>query len=199
MRRSVPLLRSDYQFEPTGNQSQTFGISLWLPYYGTGVGPQATNGRAWGSGQYVMRSSLAPCYTTAVDPNTATDKDWADLISVNHDFQQIQHDLLYSDFYPLTEFSLKDDAWMVLQFDRPKAGTGTVLAFRRPKVRAKNIRVQLQGLLAAQSYRVKNLDRPGVQTATGQSLYQSGLEVELSEAPAAAIFKYAVEVPSRGP
>ena len=40
MRRSVPLLRSDYQFEPTGNQCQTYGISLWLPYFGTGVGPQ---------------------------------------------------------------------------------------------------------------------------------------------------------------
>ena len=41
MRRSVPLLRSDYQFEPTGNQCQTYGISLWLPYFGTGVGPQS--------------------------------------------------------------------------------------------------------------------------------------------------------------
>ena len=70
-------MRSDYQFEPTGEQCQTYGISLWLPYYGTGVGPQTTHDGAWGSGQYVVRSSLAPSYATSVDVRTASDEDWA--------------------------------------------------------------------------------------------------------------------------
>jgi alpha-galactosidase len=196
MRRAVPLLRSDYQFEPTGNQSQTFGISFWLPYYGTGIGPQATNGGAWGSSQYVVRSSLAPCYTSAVDATTATDRDWAELISMNHDFERIQDDLLYSDFYPLTEFSLKNDAWMALQFNRPDAGTGTVLVFRRPDARARSMRFLLQGLSATATYQVENLDRAGAQSITGQSLSRSGLQVDLPEAPAAAIFRYKVQSPS---
>ena len=86
MRRSVPLLRSDYQFEPTGNQSQTYGISLWLPYFGTGVGPQTTNDGGWGPGQYVVRSSLAPSYASSVDAGTASQEDWALLRTMNEEF-----------------------------------------------------------------------------------------------------------------
>jgi alpha-galactosidase len=193
MRRAVPLLRSDYQFEPTGNQSQTFGISFWLPYYGTGVGPQTTNGGAWGPSLYVVRSSLAPCYASSVDASTATDEDWADLDKMNHDFLHIQDDLLYSDFYPLTEFSLEDDAWMAVQFNRPAVGTGTVLVFRRPQARAATMRFGLQGLMASGSYRVVNLDVEGALVATGQSLSGSGLEVHLPLAPSAAIFQYTLQ------
>ncbi len=193
MRRAVPLLRSDYQFEPTGNQSQTFGISLWLPYYGTGVGPQATNGGAWGPSLYVVRSSLAPCYASSVDASTATEQDWAVLDQMNHDFERVQDDLLYSDFYPLTEFSLNNDVWMALQFNRPAAGTGTVLFFRRPEARATTMRFPLQGLSTAGSYRVENLDREGALVATGQALSGPGLEVELAQAPAAAIYHYQLQ------
>jgi alpha-galactosidase len=193
MRRAVPLLRSDYQFEPTGNQSQTFGISFWLPYYGTGVGPQATNGGAWGPSLYVVRSSLAPCYASSVDASTATEQDWAVLDQMNQDFERIQDDLLYSDFYPLTEFSLNNDVWMALQFNRPAAGTGTVLVFRRPEARATNMRFPLQGLSPAGSYHVENLDREGALVATGRALSQPGLEVELGQAPAAAIFHYQLQ------
>lgn len=98
MRRAVPLLRSDYQFEPTGNQSQTYGISFWLPYYGTGVGPQSVHFGDWGSEQYVMRSSLAPCYASSLDADTATDEQWDVLRKVNEEFLKIKDDLLYSDF-----------------------------------------------------------------------------------------------------
>ena len=146
MRRSVPLLRSDYQFEPTGNQCHTYGISLWLPYYGTGVGPQNTNDGAWGPGQYVVRSSLAPSYASSVDVGTANEEDWALLRTMNQEFVRIQDDLLYSDFYPLTEYSLEDDVWMAFQFDRPAAGSGVVLVFRRPGAPAETMRFVLHGL-----------------------------------------------------
>jgi alpha-galactosidase len=193
MRRAVPLLRSDYQFEPTGNQSQTFGISFWLSYYGTGVGPQATNGGTWGPSRYVVRSSLAPCYASSVDVSTATDEDWAVLDSMNRDFLHIQDDLLYGDFYPLTEFSLEDDAWMALQFNRPAVGTGTILVFRRPRARPASMRFRPQGLVVSGSYRVENLDREGALIAKGQSLSESGLEVHLPFAPTAAILQYTLQ------
>ena len=41
MRRAVPLWRSDYAFEPVGHQCMTYGISLWLPFHGTGTVPQS--------------------------------------------------------------------------------------------------------------------------------------------------------------
>jgi alpha-galactosidase len=190
MRRSVPLLRSDYQFEPTGNQCHTYGLSLWLPYYGTGVGPQTTNDGAWGSGQYVVRSSLAPCYTSSVDASTASEEDWALLRSMNEEFIRIQDDLLYSDFYPLTEFSLQDDVWMALQFDRPATGTGVVLVFRRPNARVATTRFILHGLDAGRHYRIENFDLGGTAVSSGKILMQKGLEVSLSDAPASAIVHY---------
>ena len=36
LRRAVPLLRSDYIFEPVGEQNHTYGISFWMPFNGTG-------------------------------------------------------------------------------------------------------------------------------------------------------------------
>jgi alpha-galactosidase len=38
LRRAVPLLRSDYRSEPFFTQQcHTYGLSQWIPYYGTGV------------------------------------------------------------------------------------------------------------------------------------------------------------------
>jgi alpha-galactosidase len=190
MRRSVPLLRSDYQFEPTGNQCQTYGISLWLPYYGTGVGPQTTHRGAWGSGQYVVRSSIAPSYASSVDAHTASEEDWALLRSMNEEFLRIQDDLLYSDFYPLTAFSLENDVWMALQFDRPTAGSGVVLVFRRPAARSATMRFSLHGLDAGRQYRIENFDLNGTELMSGKSLMQRGLEFSLTDAPASAIVHY---------
>jgi len=36
MRRAASRTRSDYLIEPIGEQCHTYGIALWLPYYGTG-------------------------------------------------------------------------------------------------------------------------------------------------------------------
>ena len=190
MRRSVPLLRSDYQFEPTGNQCQTYGISLWLPYFGTGVGPQTTNDGAWGPGQYVVRSSLAPSYASSVDAGTASEEDWALLRTMNEEFVRIQDDLLYSDFYPLTEFSLEDDVWMAFQFDRSAAGSGVVLVFRRPDAQAATMRFILHGLDAGGHYRIENFDLSGTELLSGKSLMQQGLEFSLLDAPTSAIVHY---------
>jgi alpha-galactosidase len=190
MRRSIPLLRSDYQFEPTGNQCHTYGISLWLPYYGTGVGPQSTNHGAWGSGQYVVRSSLAPAYASSVDVGSASEADWALLRTMNEEFVRIQDDLLYSDFYPLTEYSLENDVWMAFQFDRPSEGSGVVLVFRRPDARATTKRLVLHGLDAKQKYRIDRFEVRGTEVSSGRSLMQQGLTFSLLDAPASAIVQY---------
>ena len=36
LRRSVPLWRSDFAYEPSSMQQFTYGLSLWIPYFGTG-------------------------------------------------------------------------------------------------------------------------------------------------------------------
>ena len=37
LRRSVPLLRSDFWNDPTSQQAQTMGIAQWMPYFGSGM------------------------------------------------------------------------------------------------------------------------------------------------------------------
>lgn len=192
MRRAVPLLRSDYQFEPVGNQSQTYGISFWLPYYGTGVGPQATNDGAWGSPEYVVLSSLAPCYASSVTLSTVTDADWAELRGMNEIFGRIKDDLLYSDFYPLTPFSLDNDVWLAFQFDRPGAGSGAVQAFRRADATSTSVTLKLAGLNPGRRYTVQQLNGAGsTVTRTGQSLMRQGLAVTLPDPGSVAVFHYA--------
>jgi alpha-galactosidase len=191
MRRAVPLLRSDYQFEPVGNQSQTYGISFWLPYYGTGVGPQDTNNGAWGSPEYVVLSSLAPCYASSVDFSTVNDAAWDELRSMNELFGKIRDDLLYSDFYPLTPFSLDNDVWLAFQFDRPGAGSGAIQAFRRADATSTSVTLKLSGLNPGRRYTVEKLNGAGgTQTRTGRSLMQQGLTVSLPDPGSVAVFRY---------
>jgi hypothetical protein len=97
---------------------------------------------------------------------------------------------LYSDFYPLTEFSLENDVWMAFQFDRPAAGSGVVLVFRRPNAKAATMRFILHGLAAGGQFRIENFDLSGTELLSGQSLMQHGLEISLLEAPASAIVHY---------
>jgi hypothetical protein len=116
---------------------------------------------------------------------------------MNEEFVRIQDDLLYSDFYPLTEFSLENDVWMAFQFDRPAVGSGVVLVFRRPDAQAASMRLTLHGLDTGRHYRIENFDRSGQEVLSGASLMHRGLLFSLSDAPSSAIVHY--ERQSGGP
>ena len=71
MRRAVPLWRSDYAYEPIGHQCMTYGISLWLPYHGTGT-VAARNAPYYGSGStpvepYAFWSNAGPSLGFGID------------------------------------------------------------------------------------------------------------------------------------
>ena len=51
MRRGVPFTKSDYATEPIGVQGETYGISLWLPYYAATW--------MWNEDPYTCRSNMA--------------------------------------------------------------------------------------------------------------------------------------------
>ena len=188
MRRSVPLLRSDYQFEPVGQQGHTYGLAFWLPYYGAGVGPQYLAGSGVGSPQYVMRSSVAPCYASSVNVTTASANDWESLRTANEDVSLLADDL-FGDYYPLTPYTLDKGTWCAFQFDRPETGSGAVLAFRRSVAAPARMALSLRALTAASTYVVNDLDGADV-SVSGRLLRSRGLDVHLPTAPAAALFSY---------
>jgi alpha-galactosidase len=189
LRRAVPLLRSDYQFEPTGQQCHTYGLSFWLPYYGTGVGPQSTNGGAYGSGMYVMRSSFAPCYASSLDVRSAPAAAWELMRRMTREWREIADNLL-GDYYPLTDYSIDTAVWMAWQFHRPEVGEGVVLAFRRADSPDTAAKFLLHGLDPGTSYELRNLDAPGTTRAMGRDLMRLGIRVRFADRPAAATIAY---------
>ncbi len=192
MRRAVPLLRSDYLFEPTGQQGHTYGLSMWLPIYGTGYTPSNTVG--WGAGTggvsydpYTRRSNMCPanigCFDFRVDVDDALiQKLYQEWLAVAPNY--------YGDYYPLTAYSSAEDSWVAWQFHRPESGEGFVQAFRRKESALYGGRFKLQGLVADAEYEVRNFDQPETVRMTGAALREQGLDIQIEASPGAAVIHY---------
>ena len=179
LRRSVPLLRSDYILEPVGQQCHTYGISLWLPFYGTGVNSLDP---------YVFRSQICPFLNGCYDVRKQ-DLDYSVLRRLYRQWQVIA-DYYSGDYYPLTSYSLENDVWMAWQFDRPDLGEGMVQVFRRAESPYETAHFRLRGLDASATYAVTDLDSPSPTQMTGQALMEGGLPVSIQTKPAAMIITY---------
>ncbi len=64
LRRAVPLWRSDYPYGATPMQMQTYGLSLWVPYFGTSAGSLDP---------YTFRSEITPAIGIGPDPKVQGD------------------------------------------------------------------------------------------------------------------------------
>ncbi len=185
MRRSVPLLRSDWSVsafakEPLqleGNQSQTHGLSSWLPWQGAGV-PFFTD-------RYAVRSYYLTGFgMISAGDWTKDDKKRADTIRGYDQVRRISH-LMLGDYFPLTPYSLDKTSWIAWQFHRTDLGEGAVQAFRRPDAASETLTVKLRGLDPKQHYEIENLDG-GKEVRTGEELMR-GYDITHREKPAAVV------------
>ena len=179
LRRAVPLLRSDYFGTPEAQQAQTWGISLWMPYYGSGLSMNDT---------YWFRSCIFPASRVGCDTRKK-DLDYAFLKRMIAEFRRVEPYLL-GDFWPLTPWSLDRTAWIAWQFDRPEMGAGCVQVFRRPESPYVQARFPLRGLDPAATYEVRDFDADQPITLSGKELAEQGLPVTLRTRPGAAILVY---------
>jgi alpha-galactosidase len=185
LRRSVPLLRSDYILEPLAQQCHTYGISFWIPFYGTGINS---------TDPYVFRSQMCPHTTDCYDMRNR-DLDYESLRRLYNQWREVAPYML-GDYYPLTPYSLENDVWMAWQFDRPDLGAGMVQAFRRPGSFYEAARFPLRGLDPDATYVVTNLDGGAPQQMTGRELMDEGLAVALAHRPNAAVITYRLLKPN---
>ncbi|MBN1421365.1 MAG: alpha-galactosidase [Planctomycetes bacterium] len=179
MRRAVPLLRSDFEFQADGNQCHTYGFDLWLPYHSLGnrdIDP------------YSFRSNLSPMMGFVWDVRRR-DLDY-DRIRRNVAEWRRVADCFLGDFHPLTPYATADDVWMAWQFHRPDAGRGMVQAFRRGACESETAVFRLHALDPGARYAIADLDRPGETEAAGRALMEDGLTVRISERPGAALIVY---------
>ncbi len=180
LRRSVPLWRSDWAWEPLSMQSQTYGLASWVPYYGTGT---------VSDNRYTMRSNMAPFFLLSWDMrNQHLDYDELRL-AFNH-WKRIA-DYYLGDFHPLTPYSLEEDVWMAWQFHRSDLDGGLIQVFRRRDSIYESARLPLAGLIPEATYSITNLDDEATsQQFTGIELEEHGLPVAVSERPDALIILY---------
>jgi len=178
LRRAVPLWRSDHWGPALDQQTQTFGLALWVPYFGT----------AADTDPYSYRSSLGSSMGTGWDvrdPNL----NYTLLRKLEVEFWQAAP-FFREDYYPLTAFDPGETAWMAWQFDRPSRGDGMVQAFRRDKADETTESFQLHRLDASARYQITNLDSTTSYTASGKDMMEKGVVVRIEDKPGALVIVY---------
>ena len=192
LRRAVPLWRSDYAYEPIGQQGMTYGLSSWIPYHGTGT--VASSAAAYYGGgkspveSYAFWSNSAPGLNLGIDIR-AKDLDYPALRRLLDQRRDVAP-YYYGDFYPLTPYNLDKSLWIAWQFDCPEKGEGMIQAFRRNDCKDESIHVKLQGVDPGATYTLNNLDVVGTTEMTGRELRESGLPIGLTKLPGAAVIVY---------
>jgi alpha-galactosidase len=179
LRRAVPLLRSDYIFEPVGEQNHTYGISFWMPFNGTGfltVDP------------YLIRSQMSPEFTVGVDTRRA-DLDYDLLRKLVNEWRQVAP-CYFGDYYPLTSYSTANNVWMAWQFHRPDLGEGFAQGFRRAECPGSSLRLKLRGLDPSAQYTLTDFDAGALGEISGRSLMDEGLLIQTEKRPQAAVIAY---------
>lgn len=172
--RSVPLWRSDYNCGGTradileATQAMTYGLSFWLPSYGTSYYTQDA---------YAARSSIMPCCSTGDGAS--------EFIGAYEDIR----DEMLTNFFPLTKGGAKASAVLAMQYGG--AETGHAMVYLRPKVKEESVTVCFSGLVSDRLYTVTNLDDPDdVTEMSGSQLMKNGITVSSVEPRTALIYEY---------
>ena len=175
--RSIAFWRSDYNcaYHPdlfNATQSQTYGVSFWLPITGTAL---------WMENEYSGRSAIMPLMLM-------------DFYSHKHpdfSFHKEQRELMGGKYYPLESGSFDDDKILAMQFSTDDALSGTALVYKRPKEKDAEYTVKLNGLVSSKTYKIYDVDNPeAIYTLSGEELMNKGLEIKLPEGAKAFIFMF---------
>lgn len=180
LRRSLVLTRSDYLWDPIGQQCHTYGLAPWIPV--TGIGAASVDA-------YSVRSGLGAHFSLAANYAAKDPETWQAIGKVVREFRVLQP-FFAGDFFPLGSYSTQPDVWMAWQFHRPEHGDGMVQAFRRPDASDESATFPLRGLERDAIYEVTSLDAAESERLNGGQLLDRGLTVRLTEKPAAAVLIY---------
>ena len=172
--RSIPFWRSDYNcavhsdlFEAT--QSQTYGISFWLPISGTALNMVS---------EYSARSGVMPLMLMDFYAN------YCGHFNLFH----AQRELMTGNYYPLDFGSFDKNKMHSMQYMSEDALTGVVFIYKRPDVNKTEYSVKLNGLDADTVYEISDVD--GIIEAmkyTGSELMSTGITIPLPEGEKAII------------
>ena len=98
---------------------------------------------------------------------------WDDLKSYNY--------LMKYDFYPLTDFSMKDNALMVFQYDWPEKGEGCVICYRRANSPFPEVELLLKAIDPEAEYRIIDIDSGTEAKVKGKQLEKYSVRMDRLE------------------
>ena len=180
LRRSLVLTRSDYLWDPVGQQCHTFGLSQWIPL--TGIGAASTN-------PYECRSGMGAHYALAINTAATDPAGWKNINDFLNQYRAIRP-LFQGDFYTLSPYSTGQDAWLAFQFNRPDLKEGVVQLFRRIECTEEKWIGRLKGLDPRRKYVFTDWDGGQPQTLTGREAMENGLTLRVKDKPAASVVVY---------
>jgi len=189
--RSLPLWRTDFPSSPTARQCHTYGLLQWVPL-------NATSASSFGpNADYDLRSGMSAgvnlgLFSSGDLAQPATNYENYPYSEIARRIQQYRgiQKYFYGDFYPLTEYTQAEDAWMAYQLDLREDGEGLVVALKRPRSSYSDAVLRLEGLDSRASYEIANLDGGAPRVVSGVDLVNPGLPVHLEARPASALIRY---------
>jgi alpha-galactosidase len=180
--RSAPLWRTDYQYgEPNGYQCHTYGLNFYLPIHGTAI---------YKSENYTFRSGLG---ATAVMNWEVTGRNSESIPAMQKSITEFKflRPYYYGDYYPLsgTGDLTQDNIWLAYQMNRPSAGDGIIVAFRRKDCPMESIIVNLRGVDSDEKYLLFNEDTQVNETLSGEVL-KNGYTLKSTGKPGSVLIRY---------
>jgi alpha-galactosidase len=185
-KRSVPLWRTDYNCEPhpdvyDASQNHTFGLGLYLPYQSVGqtITYDKYKDRSLTSTSVVLTISPTKADELVQVPFDKVKSVWDDVKSYNY--------LMAYDFYPLTNFSMADNVWMVFQYDHPEKGEGCVICYRRKNAPFTAAVFDLRAIDEQATYKLIDIDNRTEEYVKGSELARFTVQLQPLES---RVFKY---------
>lgn len=189
LRRSVPLWRSDVQcpanYPVRASQIHNITFGTWMPYSGTG------SGREWGD-VYRIRSAYAGGMTVNYlwSCDFGNDHEQIEWIKKYGEEYLRARPYFSCDMYPLTDTLAGENAWCVVQYNRPEENDGILQVFRREKSINTKAEIQLRALDSEKTYVFTDADDDSFFEISGKELMKKGLELEIKEKRTAKLFFY---------
>ena len=152
MRRAVPLHVSDSAYGEYGaKQSMCYQLYKWLPYFGSPV----NFAKFREPDVYDMRN----CYYASMNMPyyfDLTDEGYQKIFDCMQEFRQVSK-YLYSDYYPLTEYSRDETSYMGWEFFDKDLQEGYVQLFRREECEQDSYLLKFKGLSDDAIYLITDL------------------------------------------
>ena len=179
-RRSIPIWRSDYNCDPhpdlmESTQSQTLGVSCWLPLTGT---------LKYCENRYQAATSLIPCYIETFG-------------TVGNEFFNSYKDLrgeMTEKYYPLVCGGFDNDKFLAMEFASADGTSGFTVSYRRADCKSDTLDLVFSGLIPEKTYTMHDYYAPEIEfTATGEELMTTGLKHTFTGSPDAIIIVFEAE------